>query len=203
MLWDAKQSRIYTCLPYVTSHGLYSVYVSNAIASTYHSGWITSTSYCSLGKHSAATFWNRCHFSAFWGGSRRITAGVRKSPRMSLSLATPTPSHCGTFRTVGIREWIWDARRVGKYLGMPRDFLQIELFELDDYYARKDKRECVVQTVGTAMDTSRGSCKLDTGTFLQELNQITFIVAGAEAGLFVGQHLHFPQGLISEKIWKK
>lgn len=52
------------------------------------------------------------------------------------------------------------------------------------------------------MDINRGSCKLDTGTFLQELNQITFIVAGAEAGLFVGQHLHFPQGLISEKICK-
>ena len=49
------------------------------------------------------------------------------------------------------------------------------------------------------MDISRGSCKLDTGTFLQELNQIPFIVARAEAGLFVGQHLHFPQGLISEK----
>ena len=49
------------------------------------------------------------------------------------------------------------------------------------------------------MDISRGSCKLDTGTFLQELNQIPFIVARAEAGLFVGQQPHFPQGLISEK----
>ena len=123
---------------------------------------------------------------------------------MSLSLATPTPSHCGTFRTVGIREWIWDARRVGKYLefGNAQRFFADWILLNDDYYARKDKRECVVQTVGTAMDISRGSCKLDTGTFLQELNQIPFIVAGAEAGLFVGQHLHFPQGLISEKIWK-
>ena len=68
-------------------------------------------------------------FSAFWGGSRRITAGVRKSPRMSLSLATPAPSHCGTFQDR------WDKRmNLGCQKGLEvfgnaqRFFLQIELF---------------------------------------------------------------------------
>ena len=69
---------------------------------------------------------------------------------------------------------------------------------------RKDQSECVVQTVGTAMDISRGSCKLDTGTFLQELNQIPFIVAGAEAGLFVGRgNIYIFHRVWSvKKIWK-